>query len=68
MSTLASLLAQSKALTPADTSAFDPSSSKGGAGLALPTLHLGLEQVEEQSRRLVGKKGRWVEDGEEGRA
>ena len=69
MSTLASLLAQSKALTPG---AFDPSpragSSKGTANAGLPALHLGLEQVEEQSRRLVGKKGRWAEDGEEGRA
>jgi hypothetical protein len=70
MSTLASLLAQSKALTPGafDASPGAGSSKGGGAGIGLPALHLGLEQVEEQSRRLVGKKGRWAEDGEEGRA
>lgn len=70
MSTLASLLAQSKSLTPAQ----DPSSSAShydfthAGSTGLPQLHLALEQVEEQSRRLVGKKGRVAEDGEEGRA
>lgn len=57
-STLASLLVQSRNLT----SHLDTSD--------LPQLYLGLDQVEEQSRKLVGK-GRGAgarEEGEEGRA
>lgn len=61
-STLASLLLQSKNLT----SHLD--------NQELPQLHLGLDQIEEQSRRLVGrgaasgKRSAMDIDGEEGRA
>jgi len=57
-STLASLLLQSRNLT----SHLD--------NQELPQLHLGLDQVEEQSRKLVGKgkRGDYREEGEEGRA